>query len=224
MAGIGKLSIGLTALIFHALSSTSAQAENAPPAPVASPEVYKVVAENMDWSVIKATLQPGQEDKFHSHPADQVSLYQTDCKLRLTSLDGTSIVVSQKQGEAAVRMAKPIVAHKVKNIGEKVCIIWIVEFEKLAWNRFDPPNSGSHGSTQSRRYPVVFNVGCGSWPCKNGLKGMSVLPARTGSVSGRDRIDQRLDPDDVYDPCQIIGQNRESHLGGYFWKCFGEKV
>ena len=106
MAGIGKLSIGLTALIFHALSSTSAQAENAPPAPVASPEVYKVVAENMDWSVIKATLQPGQEDKFHSHPADQVSLYQTDCKLRLTSLDGTSIVVSQKQGEAAVRIGQ----------------------------------------------------------------------------------------------------------------------
>jgi hypothetical protein len=128
MSGIGKLSLGLSALMYSmALSLTSAPAENAPPAPVASPEVYTVVAENMDWRVIKAALQPGQEDKFHSHPADQVSLYQTDCKLQLTSLDGTSIVVSQKQGEAAVRMGKPIVAHKVKNIGEKVCVIWIVE-------------------------------------------------------------------------------------------------
>lgn len=46
----------------------------------------------------------------------------------------------------------------------------------------------------------------------------------TGSVSGRDRIYQRLDPDNVDDLCQVIGQNRESHLGGYFWKCFGEEV
>ncbi len=34
--------------------------------------------------------------------------------------------------------------------------------------------------------------------------------------SGRDRGDQRLDSDDVHDPCQIIGQNRKGHLGGYF--------
>src|SRR6202007_490019 len=45
-----------------------------------------------------------------------------------------------------------------------------------------------------------------------------------GCVSGRDRRDQRLDPDNVHDPCQIVRQNRESHLGGYFWKSFGEKV
>ncbi len=129
MAGIGT-SVGLTALMYSiALSFTSALAENAPPAPVASPEVYKVVAENMEWRVIKATWQPGQEDEFHSHPADQVSLYQTDCKLRLTNLDGTSSVVSQKHGEAAVRLGKPVVAHKVKNIGEKVCVAWIVELQ-----------------------------------------------------------------------------------------------
>src|ERR1700746_804606 len=29
-----------------------------------------------------------------------------------------------------------------------------------------------------------------------------------GCVSGRDRSDQRLDPDNVHDPCQIVGQNR----------------
>jgi len=44
------------------------------------------------------------------------------------------------------------------------------------------------------------------------------------SVSGCDRSHQRLGPDDVHDPCQIIGQDRESHLGGYFWKRFGEEV
>jgi hypothetical protein len=98
----------VTALIYTiALSFTSALAENAPPAPVASPEVYKIVAETMEWRVLKATWQPGQEDKLHSHPANQVSLYQTDCKLRLTNLDGSSTVISQKHGEAAVRIDKP---------------------------------------------------------------------------------------------------------------------
>src|SRR5580700_4223447 len=52
----------------------------------------------------------------------------------------------------------------------------------------------------------------------------SILGAEPGSVSGGDRSDQRLDPDDVDDPCQIIGQNRECHLGGYFWKRFGQEV
>src|SRR5258705_6579965 len=45
-----------------------------------------------------------------------------------------------------------------------------------------------------------------------------------GLVSGRDRSHQRLGPDDVHDPCQIIGQDRERHLGSYFRKRFGEEV
>ena len=43
-------------------------------------------------------------------------------------------------------------------------------------------------------------------------------------VSGHDRSHQLLDPDDVHYPCQIIGQDRERHLGSYFWKRFGEEV
>jgi hypothetical protein len=75
--GIDKLSLGLIASMYPmALSFASALAENAPPPPVASPEVYKIVADNMEWRIIKARWPPGQEDEFHSHPADQVSLYQ----------------------------------------------------------------------------------------------------------------------------------------------------
>ena len=46
----------------------------------------------------------------------------------------------------------------------------------------------------------------------------------TGLVSSRDRSDQRLDPDDVHNPGQIIGQDREGHLGGYLWERFGQGV
>lgn len=120
--------VWLTALVCStALSLTAARPKARRLHLLWHPEVYKVVAENMDFRVLNAILQPGQEDKFHSHPADQVSLCQTDCKLRLTSLDGSGIDISQKRGEAAVRMGKPIAAHMVKNIGDKACVIWIVE-------------------------------------------------------------------------------------------------
>jgi len=42
--------------------------------------------------------------------------------------------------------------------------------------------------------------------------------------SGHDRSDERLDPDDVHNPGQIIGENREGHLGGYLWERFGQEV
>src|SRR5580698_6793386 len=53
---------------------------------------------------------------------------------------------------------------------------------------------------------------------------MSPLAGGPSGVSGHDRGDQWLDPDDVHDPGQIIGENREGHLGGYFWKRFCEEV
>ena len=58
------------------------------------------------------------------------------------------------------------------------------------------------------------------------MRARDIGPGSQGpaGVSGRDRSDQRFDPDNVYNPCQIVGQNRESHFGGYFWKRFGEEV
>src|SRR5262249_13132604 len=53
---------------------------------------------------------------------------------------------------------------------------------------------------------------------------ISIVAARTGCISGHDRSDQRLDPDDVHDPCQIVGQDRERHFGGDFRKRSGEEV
>src|SRR5450755_3969624 len=60
--------------------------------------------------------------------------------------------------------------------------------------------------------------------CKNELKWTLVFEARTGPVSGRDQSYQGLDPEDVHDPRQVVGQSRKSQLGGDFWKCFGQEV
>ncbi|MET4424246.1 hypothetical protein ABIB87_006856 [Bradyrhizobium sp. JR18.2] len=48
--------------------------------------------------------------------------------------------------------------------------------------------------------------------------------SRTGSTSGHDRGHQRLGPNDVHNPGQIVGQDREGHFGGYFWEGFGQEV
>ncbi len=112
-----------------AFGTAASAAENAPSAPEASPDVYKVLAENDQWRVIEATWQPGKEDNFHSHPADRVSLYITDCKLRLSKPDGTYKDVNPKAGTAKARTGKPVTAHKAKNLGDEVCIIQIVELK-----------------------------------------------------------------------------------------------
>ena len=111
------------------LGSASSLAANAPTAPEASPEVYKIIAENKQWRVMQATWQPGQEDNFHSHTADRVSIFETDCKLRLSKPDGTYKDVNPKVGKAKARTGKPVASHKAKNIGDKVCVIKIVELK-----------------------------------------------------------------------------------------------
>ena len=111
------------------LTNSSFAVEDAPTAPVASPGIYKVLAENDQFRVIEATWQPGQEDNFHSHPADRVSLYQTNCTLQLTNSDGTSRIGKPKAGAAKARTGKPVKSHKAKNIGDQVCVVRIVELK-----------------------------------------------------------------------------------------------
>lgn len=127
---IDKLAIVKVVLAFTiAFWAGPSFAENAPPATDVSPDVYKILSENDQWRVMEATWQPGQEDNFHYHAADRVSLFQTDCKLRLSKPDGTYKDVNPKAGKAKARTGKPVPSHKAKNIGDKVCIIRIVELK-----------------------------------------------------------------------------------------------
>jgi len=127
---VKQIAISTSILALSVVVGTVAFAEeNAPPAPEASPDVYKILAENDQWRVIEATWQPGQEDNYHSHTADRVSLYETDCMLRLSKPDGTYKDVTPKAGSAKARTGKPVASHKAKNTGEQVCIIKIVELK-----------------------------------------------------------------------------------------------
>ena len=125
-----KQLIGATILTSSLImGATPAVAGDSPTAAKASPEVYKILSENKQWRVIEATWQPGQEDNFHSHSADRVSLFVTDCKLRLSKPDGKFKDVKPRAGKAKARTGKPVKSHKAKNIGDKVCVIRIVELK-----------------------------------------------------------------------------------------------
>ena len=114
----------------YLLTSLPAMAEDAPIAPKASPEVYKILAENDQMRVIEAIWKPGQKDNFHSHPGDRASIYLTDCKLRLSKPDGTFRDASPKGGTAKVRANKPVKSHTAQNTGDQVCKIVLVELKQ----------------------------------------------------------------------------------------------
>ena len=121
--------VAMTSGVMFFFGAMHAVAEDAPDAATASPEVYKIIGENDQWRVLEATWQPGQEDNFHSHPADRVSLIQTDCKLQFTMPDGTTQVREPKAKGVTVRTGKPMPSHKAMNIGDDVCVIRIVELK-----------------------------------------------------------------------------------------------
>jgi hypothetical protein len=126
----GKLITGTPVLALSIAFAAAVHAsDNAPTAPEASPDVYKILAENEQWRVIEATWQPGQEDNLHSHPADRVSIYPMDCELRLSKPDGTFRDASPKAGAVKAHTGEPVKAHTAKNMGDKVCVMTIVELK-----------------------------------------------------------------------------------------------
>jgi hypothetical protein len=94
------------------------QAQQPPRSFVASPDIYKVVAQNEQFKVIAVTWQPGQKDALHSHPASAV-YYLTDCSVRLHAPDGSYRDYWPKAGNALVQA--PIPAHVFQNVGTSEC-------------------------------------------------------------------------------------------------------
>lgn len=90
----------------------------------ASPDIYKVIAQNDQLLVIAVRWQPGQKDVMHSHPASGV-YYLTDCQLRLHAPDGSSRDVQLKAGFALAQA--PIPAHVLENIGAGECRLVMFE-------------------------------------------------------------------------------------------------
>jgi hypothetical protein len=93
---------------------------------VASPDIYKVIAECGDTRVILATWMPGQRDEWHSHPANTVVYALTDCDdLRLYFPDGQYVDGSLKAGYVEIQ---PVVqSHSFENKTTRECKVLFVE-------------------------------------------------------------------------------------------------
>jgi hypothetical protein len=121
---IGRASVVLFAVAGLATSTTVFSRE-LPDAVSASPEVYKIIAENDAVRVIAAAWEPGQRDAMHSHPAIGV-YFLSECKnMRVHLADGRSIEWSAKSGQAGAN--NPVTSHAIENIGDTVCRIIFVE-------------------------------------------------------------------------------------------------
>lgn len=99
-------------------------AQDAPLSYKASPEVYKLLAENENFRVVLQTSKPGQKDAWHSHSA-LVTYRLTDCTSRLHLPDGTFRDASRKRGEVA--FLPTVKSHSFENTGKTDCEALIIE-------------------------------------------------------------------------------------------------
>jgi beta-alanine degradation protein BauB len=118
--------IAIAALLTaHCLAiGSNAQAQQLPRSFVASPDIYKVIAQNDQYQVIAVVWKPGQKDTVHSHPANAI-YYLTDCSLRIHAQDGTYRDAQPRAGAAIVQ--QPIPGHVLENIGTADCRIVMFE-------------------------------------------------------------------------------------------------
>ncbi len=93
----------------------------------ASPDVYKVLAENEKLRMVLATWQPGHKDKDHSHPMAAVYTIK-DCHARISTPDGKTREVNNKAGTGRVNPA--VKSHTFHNIGQTECQQVLVELKK----------------------------------------------------------------------------------------------
>jgi len=114
----------LAGLVTNTIMAQDA-AKIAPFSYTASPEVYKLLAENEQFRVILQTSKPGQRDAFHSHFA--AAVYRLgDCTARIYSPDGKpGNTVTRKAGEASLQSA--VASHSFENTGKTDCVAVIVE-------------------------------------------------------------------------------------------------
>ena len=121
-----KTLVRLLPLIAAALAVPHiAWSQAAPRSFAASPDVYKVIAEDEQYRVIAVTWKPGQRDSWHSHGAPVAAYNLTDCNTRLHTPDGKSVDNNTKAGDARVRAQAP--SHSIENIGKAECKLILFE-------------------------------------------------------------------------------------------------
>lgn len=118
---------GIFVAIALLAGSPGSWAAEMPGGPEASPDIYRIIAQNDLSRLVLITWQPGQRDNWHGHPPTTV-FYLTDCLVRVFFPDGSQRDLKRKAGTGRVR-AQPVISHSVQNIGTDVCQILHTEIK-----------------------------------------------------------------------------------------------
>jgi quercetin dioxygenase-like cupin family protein len=92
-----------------------------------SPDIYKVITDNDDVTVMEITFKPGQSDNMHSHLVHTVYVIQGG-KIKLTMPDGTAKEMEIPSG-ASMHLGPA--THMATNVGETELKLLAVEHKKL---------------------------------------------------------------------------------------------
>lgn len=117
-------SIGALFTTFALAAAVGATGQELPRAYVASPDIYKLRAQNPESKVVEAAWKPGQRDVMHSHPKSAV-YFLTDCDLRNHAPDGSTREQHPRAGMAILQEAIP--GHVIENIGTADCRLVMFE-------------------------------------------------------------------------------------------------
>lgn len=121
-AGSAVISLAIALLALGA--NGMAFAQTFPRSWEASPDVYRVIAENEKNLVVEVVWKPGERDKMHMHREAAV-YYLTDCWLRAYLPDGTS-----GEGFAPAQIARlqaTVPGHSIQNVGKTDCRLIMFE-------------------------------------------------------------------------------------------------
>ena len=117
------------ALLLVFVPRASAQEGEALDAVTAAPEQFTVILENDHVRVIAYSLEPGETDTWHTHPA-KVSYIVSGGTLEVALDDGETIMVEEAAGTASWSEARG--RHRVANVGGTPVSIVLIEVKAAA--------------------------------------------------------------------------------------------
>ena len=91
-----------------------------------SPGLFRVLLENQHVRVVNYSLQPGEKDEWHTHPAKS-SYVVSGGKLKVYLKNGETILADEKEGTAS--WMDYVGEHYVENIGNTTVTIVFTEIK-----------------------------------------------------------------------------------------------
>jgi hypothetical protein len=105
----------ISLLACSTLLASFASAADAPRCYVASPDIYRVIAQDSRSKTVLATWKPGQRDAWHSHP-NRAEYFLTDCDFRIYTPEGNYRDRFRKEGFGY--REGPVESHSFENRGK----------------------------------------------------------------------------------------------------------